>query len=220
MMEDKIVEMAKMNNCSIKQKFSFVHFIILFMVSHPVFSQDYVEQLKGHREKYLHDFLVDERSPIKNKEDLKHIHFFDADESFIVKAEFIRTENAIPFEMPTMNGKMKRYIEYGILNFVLQGKKFSLHIYQNVALLENPEYVNHLFLPFTDETNGDETYGGGRYLDFQTEDIKDNELILDFNKAYNPYCAFASGYSCPKPPEENDLQIAIRAGEKKFGKGH
>lgn len=73
-------------------------------------------------------------------------------------------------------------------------------------------------LPFTDITSGDESYGGGGYLDFRVGEIKNNVLVFDFNKAYNSYCAYAKGYNCPLPPRENYIAIAIRAGEKQFAK--
>jgi len=82
------------------------------------------------------------------------------------------------------------------------------------------EYKNYLFLPFTDATTGVETYESGRYIDLQTGDIKNNQVVIDFNKAYNPYCAYVSGvYNCPIPPRENHLPVAILAGEKRFA-GH
>ncbi len=194
--------------------------LILFMqiIYASSFAQTYQQEIAAYREKYKQEFLESERSPIKNKEDLEFIRFYDVDESFKVTATFSKTENAQPFDLPTMNGKTKSYIEYGSLSFSVHGKNLSLKIYQNVLLLEKPEYKNHLFLPFLDETNGHDTYGGGRYLDFETSDIKDNRMVIDFNKAYNPYCAFAGGYSCPKPPEENYLHVEIKAGEKSFAK--
>ena len=82
------------------------------------------------------------------------------------------------------------------------------------------QYKNYLFLPFTDATTGVETYESGRYIDLEINDIKDNLVIIDFNKAYNPYCAYTTGYNCPIPPAENDLHIAITAGEKAYGKKH
>jgi uncharacterized protein (DUF1684 family) len=182
------------------------------------FAQTYQQEIAAYREKYKKEFLESERSPIKNKEDLEFIRFYDVDESFKLTATFSKTENAQPFDLPTMNGKTKSYIEYGSLSFSLHGKNLSLKIYQSILLLEKSEYKNHLFLPFLDETNGHDTYGGGRYLDFETSDIKDNRVVIDFNKAYNPYCAFADGYSCPKPPEENYLRLEIKAGEKSFAK--
>ncbi len=84
--------------------------------------------------------------------------------------------------------------------------------------MNDPTYKNYLFLPFTDLTSGEESYGGGRYIDLETTDIFNNKVIIDFNKAYNPYCAYASGYNCPIPPRENDLPVAVKAGEMNFGK--
>ena len=86
--------------------------------------------------------------------------------------------------------------------------------------MQTEKYRNYLFVPFTDATTGDESYGSGRYLEFYIADIQNNTLQLDFNKAYNPYCAYAAGYKCPIPPRENNLPLAIKAGEKNFAKGH
>ena len=79
---------------------------------------------------------------------------------------------------------------------------------------DKDEYKDYLFLPFTDLTNGDTTYGGGRYIDMRIPEK--NTIILDFNQSYNPYCAYGGNYSCPIPPAENNLDIAITAGVKKF----
>jgi len=86
--------------------------------------------------------------------------------------------------------------------------------------MTSTDYADYLFIPFTDNTSGNESYGGGRYLDYKISDIKNNKLLLDFNKAYNPYCAYTTGYNCPIPPAENDLKVAIKAGEKAFEKKH
>ncbi|HEX6333812.1 MAG TPA: DUF1684 domain-containing protein, partial [Flavisolibacter sp.] len=88
--------------------------------------------------------------------------------------------------------------------------------YQSQNLL-NTEYRNHLFLPFTDATTGKTTYEVGRYIDLQITDIREGWVTIDFNKAYNPYCAYTSGYNCPIPPAENRLPVAIEAGEKSYG---
>lgn len=192
--------------------------LIIFFLYSSSFAQSFEDEIRQHREKYKQDFLEDDHSPIKKKEDLQYLLFFKADERYKLKANFLKTEKSEPIDFATMNGKTKKFIEYGTVSFTLKGKKCVLKTYQNLALLENPEYKDHLFLPFTDGTNGNETYEGGRYLDFQISEIADNHLIIDFNKAYNPYCAFSSGYSCPRPPEENNLPLSIKAGEKKFGK--
>lgn len=94
----------------------------------------------------------------------------------------------------------------------------QLTVYRSIALSKLPSTSDYLFLPFTDETNGAATYAGGRYIDLRLADFKGNRVIIDFNKAYNPYCAFSAGYACPKPPDENRLQTAVEAGEKLFAK--
>ena len=86
--------------------------------------------------------------------------------------------------------------------------------------METEKYRNYLFVPFTDATTGKQSYGSGRYLEFYKKDIENNTLQLDFNKAYNPYCAYATGYKCPIPPRENRLSISIKAGEMNFAKSH
>lgn len=104
------------------------------------------------------------------------------------------------------------YRRYGYIYFELNGKKCRLTAYQNMELIKKEEYKNYLFIPFRDGTSGVESYGGGRYLDVT---IPENETItIDFNLAYNPYCAYSYRYSCPVPPEENTLKIRIEAGEK------
>lgn len=120
--------------------------------------------------------------------------------------------------MPTHSGKDKLFRQYGTATFRLHDTLLVLHVYQNINLIKDAKYKDDLFIPFNDLTNYEETFAGGRYVDVSVNDIKKNELIIDFNTCYNPYCAFAAGYSCPIPPDENKLQVYIRAGEKLFGK--
>ena len=85
--------------------------------------------------------------------------------------------------------------------------------------MSTAQYRDHLFIPFTDATSGEETYESGRYIDLEIKDIKGDRVLLDFNRAYNPYCAYVTGkFNCPIPPIENRLKIAIPAGEKSFSK--
>jgi uncharacterized protein len=95
-----------------------------------------------------------------------------------------------------------------------------LMVYQSQALLQKAGTRDYLFIPFTDATSGTDSYGAGRYIDGTISDIRNGSLVLDFNKAYNPYCAYSAGYNCPIPPRENDLPVAIRAGERNYGKTH
>lgn len=182
-------------------------------------AQDFAKQTESHREKYREEFIKTPNSPLKEK-DLKYLRFYEADSSFQVRATFERTTDAIPFDMPTYSGKKKTYVKYGLLTFTLEDQVQTLAVYRSLGLAVLPQYKDYLFIPFKDKTSGKETYGGGRYLDLKTQDLKDGELLLDFNKAYNPYCAYSEGFNCPIPPKENSLIVAIKAGEKNFGKEH
>ncbi|MEP6676718.1 MAG: DUF1684 domain-containing protein [Ferruginibacter sp.] len=103
--------------------------------------------------------------------------------------------------------------------FKIRDTALTLTVYRSLETLPAP-YKDYLFIPFTDITSGNTSYGGGRYIDVEKKDIKNNQLDLDFNKAYNPYCAYTTGYNCPIPPRENNLAIEILAGEKDYGKKH
>lgn len=109
---------------------------------------------------------------------------------------------------------------YAKVSFTLNGKPLELFAYQLGFLLDSKDNNEHFFIPFTDVGSGEVSYEGGRYIDFKVNDIVDNKLVIDFNKAYNPYCAFTTGYNCPIPPKENALPVLIEAGEKKFAKEH
>src|SRR4051812_14133673 len=106
--------------------------------------------------------------------------------------------------MKTSTARLPKYRKYAELEFTLQGKAFKLAVYQSSDLMKNVIYKNYLFLPFKDLSSGKETYGGGRYIDLELP-VKDNVITLDFNKAYNPYCAYSTKYSCPLVPSENML---------------
>jgi len=152
-------------------------------------------------------------------EDRKELRFFKVDEKYRVPAGFEKAQTNQWFEMPT-SGKIKKVFRvYGILRFRINDTLVKLNLYQSQGLMGSNQYQNYLFLPFTDATTGIETYESGRYIDLQTSDIKNNEVVIDFNKAYNPYCAYVSGvYNCPIPPAANHLPVAIRAGEMVYGK--
>ncbi|RLJ72624.1 DUF1684 domain-containing protein [Pedobacter alluvionis] len=188
---------------------------LLLLISMNGFAQRYAEQIAKHRETYKQDFIKDERSPLK-KNDLQNLHFYEADSAYKILADIETLKNEKVFKMSTFDGSSSDYYKYAHVNFVLNSKKIQMTLYKSVSLSTNPIYKDHLFLPFTDETNNKETYGGGRYIDLDAKEIIDNHIEIDFNKAYNPYCAYSDGYRCPVPPEENDLQMAVKAGEKLY----
>ena len=161
------------------------------------------------------------KSPLKKKDlrAFKGLDFFEVDSTFIVTSKLIRTENAPTFEMATTTDRKPLYKEYGKLHFTLQGINCELTIYQSQDDLRDKKYKNYLFLPFTDDTSSEESYGGGRYMDVMTTDITaENTVLLNFNNTYNPYCAYNDKYSCPLTPRKNHLDVAIKAGIKVFEK--
>jgi uncharacterized protein (DUF1684 family) len=148
--------------------------------------------------------------------DRKQLQFFAADKSYDVLAAFKKINDGVGFSMPTSGKAMQQYFRYGTINFTINGHSYQLFVYQSKDLLQNAAYKNYLFIPFLDASNGSETYEGGRYIDITIQDIVNNTIWIDFNKAYNPYCCYVSGYNCPIPPKENMLDISINAGEKKY----
>lgn len=179
-------------------------------------AQSFTEQTNQHRKKYKDEFLHSENSPLKAA-DLPYLQFYEADSSYRVEAKFEKVKGK-SFEMPTYSGMNKTYVKYGVLKFRLNGRRQKLTVYRSLSLQQLAKYKDYLFIPFKDKTNGAETYGGGRYLDLKTTDLKDGTCVLDFNKAYNPYCAYSTGYNCPIPPLNNHLAIAVPVGEKNFTK--
>ena len=189
--------------------------ILLTLINSSAFAQTYNEQIAKHREAYKADFIKESYSPLKEN-DLKDLHFFEADSAYrqLANVKILKDEKI--FKMPTYDGTSKEFIRYAQISFTVKGKKLKMILYRSISLMSNPAYKDLLFLPFTDQTNNKTTYGGGRYIDLNLNDIKNNQLSIDFNKAYNPYCAYSDGYRCPIPPEENDLAISILAGEKLY----
>jgi uncharacterized protein (DUF1684 family) len=176
--------------------------------------QDYSTQVSGWQDELNETFRDKEASPLEKKDlkKFKVLAFFKTDSSFNISASFQRTPNTMPFTMPTTTERLPVYVQYGIASFTLKGKKFTMPIFQNQSLVLTEDYQNYLFFPFTDLTNGFESYGGGRYIDLKIP--KSDKIEIDFNKAYNPYCAYNGKYSCPIPPRTNDMDIKINAGVK------
>ena len=173
-----------------------------------------VDDVKKWQEELNTEYKDKFKSPLstEDREKFSGHTFYVIDEKYNVKAKLeLRKDNLlIPFQ--TSTGKVVKNKLYGVLYFKLNDKDHQLNVYQSPDLMKVPGYEDHLFLPFTDVTTGEETYGGGRYIDLKIP-IGD-EIRIDFNKAYNPYCAYSKNYSCPKVPSENDLGIRIRAGVK------
>ena len=183
-------------------------------------------ELEGHREQ-KDDFLADHpQSPLppEEREGFAGLDYFDPDPDYRVRAEVEvhgvdepsssarETESPgdpEPVEMDVSAGRPQRYLRVATLHFELDGDAYELAGYRQ-------EDQEGLFVPFRDKTTGQQTYQDGRYMEFETEgDLEDGaEMVLDFNLAYSPFCAFSEVFSCPLPPEENWLETEILAGEK------
>lgn len=153
-------------------------------------------------------FKDGEESPIKNKSEFKGLNYYPFNKDFIVDFVLEKVEKAKEVELKMTDGTTEKLILFGILKSEISGFTVSLTLYQH----ENGDF----FLPFKDKTAPTETYGGGRFLDLPLTNVKNNRLRVDFNLAYNPYCAYNEDFACPIPPAENTLPIRIEAGEKLF----
>jgi uncharacterized protein (DUF1684 family) len=170
------------------------------------------ETLKAFREKRDQFFKTDPQSPLKegDRKKFKSLFYYPID----LKYAMIGPIERYPIEpkplytnLPTSKGTEKKYVKYGRFKFNWMRKEYVLQIYR-------PLGGGELFLPFKDKTSEMETYPKGRYLFI--EPMPDGKMLIDFNRAYNPFCEFNEKYTCPFAPEENGLEIEIRAGEKRF----
>lgn len=199
------------------------YILILFVFSvFNINAQDsYIKEIKKYQYKQNLKFHDKGNSPLTAK-DLKTfeaLNFYKIDKKFKITAKLVKEKNPVIFEMPTTTSRKPLYIKYGTLTFTVDGKEQTLSIYQNKDFDRDPQYKDYLFLPFTDKTSGNGSYGGGRYLDVLTTDENaDGTITIDFNKSYNPYCAYNSRYSCPLTPKENNVSVALKAGIKNYKK--
>ncbi|PWT79162.1 MAG: DUF1684 domain-containing protein [Bacteroidetes bacterium] len=188
---------------------------LLVCVAFPAIAQDnYHDSLLVFQANYKKDLSAIIKS------DTAFVRFYEPDLRYrvIARAELVSGQ---PFFTMTTSGsrtlKAKRFAK---LYFTLNGQPYELFAYQLSFWLDSKDNKDDFFIPFVDEGSGKSSYEGGRYLDFKVSDIVDNKLVIDFNKAYNPYCAFTTRYNCPIPPSENTLHADVLAGERKFAKEH
>jgi len=159
-------------------------------------------------------------SPLKPK-DLKNfqgLDFFEFDSMYVVKAKIEETKESLPFKMKTTTNIPADFRMYGKLIFNLNDEQHSLTVYENLDYIGVDGYENYLFLPFLDQTNGHETYGGGRYIDLYQYD--NDSILINFNRAYNPQCVYDENFSCPIVPRDNLLNLRVEAGVKNFVKNY
>ena len=174
----------------------------------------YVEKIEKERERQFKFIRFNIESPLteEQKRTFSKLTFYDINPEYKVKARMISIENKKVREVPLTDGSKQRYIEHAFAEFELGGKTNKLLLLQAMDEADKRNF----FLAFADATSAAETYGGGRYLNVR-QDGK-NSITIDFNLAYNPYCAYNPDFACPIPPKENILDIPILAGEKNYTK--
>ncbi|MEL6624194.1 MAG: DUF1684 domain-containing protein [Bacteroidota bacterium] len=170
------------------------------------FPTAFEEKAKKSREAKDLQFRNDPDSPIPQevRDIFAGLRYFAPDEDLRVEANLVTDENQDTLKLLTTTGAYRQVLNYGKFYFRLDDQDYSLQAFKYTE-----PGVTTLFVPFTDETTGKITYGGGRYLDVPIAD----EWFLDFNEAYNPYCVYNDSYSCPIPTRENHIPREIRAGE-------
>lgn len=172
-----------------------------------------LEEINTFQEKLNEEYKDPKQSPL-SEADFKVFQghdFFPTNLDYRVTANLTITEGTPFFGMKTTTDRLSTERVFGYVTFQMAGKNFRLPVYQSKALMATTEYSDYLFFPFTDNTNGKETYGGGRYIDLRIPKDGDT-IVIDFNMAYNPFCAYNGRYSCPIVPAENQMDIEIPVG--------
>jgi uncharacterized protein (DUF1684 family) len=181
-----------------------------------VSKKEIIRDNKEYREAMHKEFLDTAQTPLtaEGLADFKKLDFYPIRTKYRVVAKLTLTPDEVPFDMPRSKGNTGSYRKYGVAAFTIGKTECKLAVYQYMKLINDPAYKDDLFLPFADETNAIETYGSGRFLELKIPE--GDELVIDFNKAFNPLCAYNHKYSCPIPPKENALPIEIKAGMKTY----
>ena len=178
--------------------------------------QKWKKEIGRYRTEQQAEFADSLTSPLTPGERrvFRGLNYYKPDYRYRIKARLMLSPGDQAFEMPRSGGNTGTYRRYGTLYFLLGSDSCRLDVFQSMKLMGKPGYEDYLFLPFKDLTNGSQTYSGGRFLDLRVPN--NDTVVVDFNKAYNPLCAYNHKYSCPIPPPGNHLKVFIRAGEKNY----
>jgi uncharacterized protein (DUF1684 family) len=206
------VVLLQLLSISFAMRFLFLLFFLSFGLL-AVAQTEHKQDVKNFQAELNAEYKDPKKSPLdaKSRKKFKKHDFFPIDSVYRVIATLKITENTPFFKMPTTGDRLPQYRKYGNIVFTLKGNSYTLPVYQSYDLMRLPAYKDYLFLPFTDLTNGSSSYEGGRYLELRLPKTG-NTIVVDFNKAYNPYCAYNLTYSCPIVPAENHLDLPIESG--------
>ncbi len=194
-----------------------VFIILIFSIAANAQSRR-VKDVQDFQKKINSEFKDEKESPLteEGRNAFTTLDFFPIDTAFVVVAKIELIKDPVAFKMKTTTDRLPVYRTYARASFELKGKPYVLNLYQYEKFMDAGELKDYLFLPFTDKTNGISSYGGGRFIDLKIP--KKDVITIDFNKAYNPYCAYNPKYSCPIPPGENHLDLFVEAGVKDYKK--
>jgi uncharacterized protein len=171
-----------------------------------VVDNTYLVSLQNIRKEKNAYLKTDKDSPIENKANFKGLKYFEINTDFKVSAKLDILTTGQKINIAMTGGQTEEYEAFANATFELEGQKCALKIFKSED--------GSLFLPFKDLTTNKETYGSGRYLDLDMRMIKDGQIEIDFNRCYHPYCAYNHTFTCPVPPAENLVNVAVKAGEK------
>jgi len=181
----------------------------------PEAEQAYIDSLNGIRQ-HKDEWMVDSRdSPLHldERDSFHGLDYYPVNMEYVFRTRLHKYDDPEIITIGTTTGDYREAIRYGYIDFTIEGEDARLYAYKFTAH-QGTELARYIFIPFKDATSGSETYSGGRYLDVEEEVT--GVVLIDFNDAYNPYCVYNDIYSCPIPPRENHVDVAIRAGEKKY----
>ncbi len=185
--------------------------IVFTFIGNSESDEQYIDRINQERQEKDEFMRTSASSPFKDiNEEFTGLNYYPPDKDYKVTASITRFKNAEYVNINESDGSVKKYMKFAKADFLLQNQPVQLILLKPVGFGQ----MNVIFTAFTDETSGDETYGGGRYLDLDFKNA--SKITIDFNQAYNPYCEYNESFSCPLPPRENHIPIAIRAGEKNY----
>lgn len=191
--------------------------ILVLLLSFPIYSlaQSNYQKAVDAQNELNSEFADKEKTPLTKKDfkKFKELPFFPIDTQYAVVAMLEFTPEDTVFKMKTTTDRLPEYRRAAIATFKINGVEYKLNLYKSLRLQGIEKYKNYYFLPYKDKTCGSESYGGGRFLDFDIENQVD-EILIDFNMSYNPLCAYNEKYSCPIVPSENYIDVEVKAGVK------
>ena len=188
--------------------------VLGYFLSDLVFNDgQYAARLRQARRAKSDSFRRVQGSPLSEtqRNSFDSLRYYAPDKAYRFEAQVEAFTARDTMQMPLTDGKADKYLRWGRASFILNKQEYKLTLFEKI---DSPDST--LFVPFTDRTNGFATYGGGRYIDLAKPAVGNTQIVLDFNEAYNPFCAYNDGYACPVPPQDNRLTAEIKAGEQAF----